>query len=71
MKTGDQKAVDDGKLKAIDDFSIVYNFTLQVPALSVNDARVNMGRLEELDKMVANNFLETESGFIEAEKDKC
>ena len=68
VKPGDEKAVDGGKIRTIDNFSIVYNFGLDIPALSVNDARVNAGRMEQLDRMLSNNFGSSGNRVFESER---
>lgn len=57
IKAKDEKAVDGGKNTGISDFEMAYNFNLDIPALSVNDARVNAARLEEVDRMITSNFI--------------
>ena len=68
IKNEDAEQVDGGVLRDLVGVGIVYNFTLQVPALSVNDARLNISRFEELDRMVSNNFGVVGNTAVEAER---
>ena len=68
IKNEDAEQVDGGVLRDLVGVGIVYNFTLQVPALSVNDARLNLARFEELDRMVSNNFGRVGNAAVEAER---
>tara|TARA_Y100001973_G_scaffold7455_1_gene10348 strand:+ start:964 stop:1671 length:708 start_codon:yes stop_codon:yes gene_type:complete len=68
IKNEDSEQIDGGVLRDLVGVGIVYNFTLQVPALSVNDARFNIARFEELDRMISNNFGIVGSVAVEAER---
>ncbi len=68
IKNEDAEQVDGGVLRDLVGVGIVYNFTLQVPALSVNDARLNISRFEELDRMVSNNFGIVGQTAVESER---
>ena len=68
IKNEDADQVDGGVLRDLVGVGIVYSFTLQVPALSVNDARLNISRFEELDRMVSNNFGVVGNTAVEAER---
>lgn len=68
LKNKDDQQSDGGTIRDIIGVGIVYDFTLQVPALSVNDAILNISRFEELDRMVSDNFAVVGNAAVEAER---
>lgn len=54
----------EGNLGSPKDFSIFYDIKLQIPSISVNDARANAARLEELNSLIKPRFVEFDNELV-------
>lgn len=46
------------------DFSINYDIKLKIPSISLNDARVNASRLEELNALISPRYIDFDSELV-------